>query len=131
MASHKNELFIEGNLVRDPVLKHTNSGKPVCNFSIAVNRFYKQGDGFEKETSFFDVTCWGDLALDVNNKCRKGSLVEIEGGLKQDRRIGADGKNINRVFINARTVNVQQRQWEDNQDYPQIQEHQETGGCPF
>jgi single-strand DNA-binding protein len=130
MASHKNELTIEGNLVRDPVLKYTGSGKPVCNFSIATNRFYKQGDGFEKETSFFDVTCWGDAALDVNERCQKGALVEIKGKLKQDRWTDREGKNISKVIIVADGVTKQERQQRQNyQDGQDQQEHQEA--CPF
>ena len=47
-----NSILIEGNVVRDPVLKETPRGSPVCNFSIASNRYFKQDDEYEQETSF-------------------------------------------------------------------------------
>ena len=48
-----NSILVEGNVVRDPVLKETPRGTPVCSFSIASNRSYKQDDDYEQETSFF------------------------------------------------------------------------------
>jgi single-strand DNA-binding protein len=50
-----NSIIIEGNLTRDPLYRETTRGTPICSFSIASNRFYKHGEGMEKEVSFFDV----------------------------------------------------------------------------
>jgi len=123
MASDKNDVIIAGNLVRDPEMRSTPRGTPVCTFSIASNRFYKSGDNFEKETSFFDVQCWANLAYDVNNNCRKGTPVEVKGRLKQERW-QKDGVNHNRIIIVAESVNVIQRQ-----GYQKPQEQHEN--CPF
>ena len=58
-----NSLIIEGNVVRDPVVKATPKGTPLCMFSIASNRFFKQEDQTTQETSFFDVETWARLKL--------------------------------------------------------------------
>jgi len=132
MASNLNQVCIEGNLVRNPEMRSTPRGMPVLNFSIASNRYRKVGDEFEKETSYFDVQCWDRLAEDVYAFGKKGTPVKVTGRLKQDRWTGRDGKNASKIIIVAETVNKQERQPREHQeDYPQIQEHQETGGCPF
>jgi len=51
-----NSILIEGNIVRDPQFRSTPKGTPVCTFSVASNRFYKQDSGFEKEVSFLPRT---------------------------------------------------------------------------
>ena len=62
-----NSLVIEGNLVRDAVIKETSSGNVVSNFSIAVNRSVKTHNGeTHKEVSFFDIEAWGDLAKAID-----------------------------------------------------------------
>ena len=133
MASDKNELIIEGNMVRDPALSSTSNGTSLCKFSIASNRFFKKGDGFDKETSFLDVICWAALALDVADHGKKGLPVKITGHIKQDRW-EYNGKQQSKIIVVAENVEFLNRGRQNNrdyQDYPQIQEHQETGGCPF
>jgi len=99
-----NSILIEGNMVRDPQYRTTPKGTPVCNFSLASNRFYRQENGFEKEVSFFDVETWAKLADACNNLGRKGRGVRVVGRLKQDRWTGNDGKPRSRVSIVAEHV---------------------------
>jgi len=99
-----NSILIEGNLVRDPLLRSTPKGTSVCTFSLASNRFYKQDTGFEKEVSFFDVDTWGKLAEACYSKGRKGRGVRVVGRLKQDRWSDAEGKTHTKVSIVAEHV---------------------------
>jgi len=99
-----NSVLIEGNMVRDPLIRSTSKGTSVCNFTIASNRFYKQESGFEKEVGFFDVEAWGKLGDACGNLGRKGRGVRVVGRLKQDRWTGNDGKNHNKVAIVAEHV---------------------------
>ncbi|AEF86652.1 single-strand binding family protein [Treponema primitia ZAS-2] len=99
-----NSIIVEGNLTRDPEYHETAKGTPVCNFSIATNRFFKQGEGLEKEVSFFDVETWSKLALSVQNLGHKGRAVRVVGRLKQDRWNGPDGKPRSRISIVAEHV---------------------------
>jgi len=110
MASDKNFVEITGNLTRDPQMRSTPRGMAVCNFSIANNRYCKNGDGFDKETSFFDIQCWDKLAEYVSEVCRKGTSVEIKGKIRQERWMGNDGKNMSKIVIVAESVEKQQRQ---------------------
>ena len=99
-----NSVLIEGNMVRDPLVRSTQKGTSVCNFTIASNRFYKQDSNFEKEVGFFDVETWGKLADICNSQGRKGRGVRVVGRLKQDRWIGTDGKNHTKIAIVAEHV---------------------------
>jgi len=99
-----NSILIEGNLVRDPLLRSTPKGTQVCTLSLASNRFYKQDTGFEKEVSFFDVETWSKLAEACYNKGRKGRGVRVVGRLKQDRWNDSEGKHHSKVTIVAEHV---------------------------
>jgi len=96
-----NSILIEGNMVRDPLFRSTPKGIPVCNFSIASNRYFRQDSNLEKEVGFFDVEAWGKLADACASYGRKGRGVRVVGRLKQDRWTGNDGKNHTRVAIVA------------------------------
>jgi single-strand DNA-binding protein len=99
-----NSVLIEGNMVRDPLIRSTPKGTPVCNFSIASNRYFRQDSNLEKETSFFEIEAWGKLADACGSQGRKGRGVRVVGRLKQDRWTGNDGKGHNKVAIVAEHV---------------------------
>ena len=99
-----NSIIIEGNLVRDPLFRSTPKGTPLCTFSIASNRFYKQDSGVEEEVSFFEVESWARLAESCYNLGRKGRGVNVVWRLKQDRCSGPDGKPRSKVSIVAEHV---------------------------
>ena len=99
-----NSVLIEGNMVRDPIVRSTPKGAQVCNFSIASNRYYHQDSNFEKETGFFDVEAWGRLIDTCVSQGRKGRGVRVVGRLRQGRWVGDDGKNHSKVCIVAEHV---------------------------
>ena len=99
-----NSVLIEGNMVRDPMIRSTPKGTQVCNFSIASNRYFRQESNLEKETGFFEVEAWGKLANTCSIQGRKGRGVRVVGRLKQDRWTGVDGKSHNKVAIVAEHV---------------------------
>lgn len=99
-----NSIIIEGNLTRDPDYKTTPKGTPVCTFPVASNRFYKKDDEQQKEVSFFNVETWAKIADSCSEYLSKGRGVRVVGRLKQDRWVGQDGKNRERVKIVAEHV---------------------------
>jgi len=104
VLNNLNSIIIEGNLVRDPVLKTTPNGHQVCTFSVASNRFYRQDDETEKEVSFFDVETWSRLAQTCAETLKKGRGVRVVGRLKQDRWEDASGKTQAKIKIVAEHV---------------------------
>ena len=98
-----NSVNIMGNLTRDPELRYTNSGRPICNLSIANNRVYTSNGEKVSEVSYFDVEVWGVVGENCSKYLSKGSGVIVEGRLKQDRW-EKDGKMQSRVRISANSV---------------------------
>jgi single-strand DNA-binding protein len=99
-----NSILIEGNLVRDPMLRSTPKGTQVCTMSLASNRYYRQDSGFEKEVSFFDIESWAKLAEACYSKGKKGRGVRVVGRLKQNRWSDPEGKAHSKVTIVAEHV---------------------------
>ena len=100
-----NSILIEWNLVREPELRTTQKGTPVCTFQIASNRFYyKQDSAMEKEVSFFDIESWAKLAETAGSKGKKGRGVRVVGRLKQERWQDRDGKTQSKVVIVAEHI---------------------------
>lgn len=79
-----NSVTVAGNLVADPELRYTASNSPVASLRLAVNRRWRtKNDEWEEQTSFFDVTVWGDQADNVKDSLRKGDRVMVSGRIEQ------------------------------------------------
>ena len=108
-----NSVNIMGNLTRDPELKYTNSGKSVCNLSIANNRVYSSGGEKVTEVSYFDIEIWGVVAENCAKYLSKGRGIIVEGRLRQDRW-EKDVKTQSRVRIAASSVHFLPNRRDDN-----------------
>ncbi len=75
-----NKVNLMGRLTRDPELRYTASNTPVANFTLAVNRNYKQGD--KRQADFIPVIAWKHSAEFVNKYFRKGQQVVVSGRLQ-------------------------------------------------
>lgn len=73
-----NKAIICGNLGRDVELRHTNSGTPVAEVSIATTR--KWGDN--EETQWHRVIVWADSGANFARLLGKGDKVLIEGRIQ-------------------------------------------------
>ena len=84
MASY-NLVALMGNLTKDPELRYIPTGAAVCNFGLAVNRTYTDGNGEKQEdVTFVNIMCWNRLAEVTAEYLHKGSPAFIEGRLKQN-----------------------------------------------
>lgn len=95
-----NKVILIGNLTRDPVLGALpDSGTSVCDFSLAMNRRWRDGKGNEREeVLFMDCTAFGKQAEAIARTLRKGRALHVEGRLKLDRW-EADGQRRSRVRV--------------------------------
>ncbi len=72
-----NRAVLIGRITRDPEIKETQSGKKVCNFTIAINR------GFGKdEADFIDCVAWEKTAENLARYQQKGSQIAVEGRIQ-------------------------------------------------
>ena len=84
------ELIIVGNLGTEPEMRYMPDGTAVTNFSVAVNRKWKdQATGEQiEEVCWFRVSVWGKQAEASNEYLKKGSQVLVTGRLQPDPKTG-------------------------------------------
>jgi single-strand DNA-binding protein len=101
-----NSVSLVGNCTRDPELRFTPSGQAVATFGLAVNRRWqnRQTNEWEEATSFFDVTCWQQLAENVSESVQKGTRVVVTGRLDQRSWETQDGEKRSKVEVVADEV---------------------------
>ena len=79
-------MILMGHLTRDPQPGTLPSGAAVCEFGLAVNRNWKDGDGnAREEVLFMDCTAFGRTAETLGQYLKKGRPIHVEGRLKLDR----------------------------------------------
>ena len=96
-----NTVTVVGNVTRDPELRFTPNGAAVVNFGLAWNR---KGQNDEEIVSFFDITCWRNLAENVAESITKGSRVIVYGRLDQRSWENQEGERRSKVEIVADDV---------------------------
>lgn len=93
-----NKIMLTGNLGKDPEMNYTPSGVAVTKFTIAVNRYSKSSTGEQqKETDWFNIVAWRQLAETCNTYLRKGSKIFVDGRLTQ--RKYTDKNGVERVAL--------------------------------
>ena len=97
-----NRVVLGGNLTRDPELRVTQNGVPVCNFPIAVNRVRSKKSS--EAVDFFNVSCWRELGERVANYKKKGDPILVEGRLKYRTWQTPDGTKRSAVEVVADRV---------------------------
>ena len=104
MARSLNQVFLMGNLTRDPELRQTPSGQNVCSFSLALNRSYKDASGeWQEATDYIDIVAWGPLGERVNQYLSKGRRCLVQGRL-QSRSWEQEGQKRSKVEVLANDV---------------------------
>ncbi len=106
-----NSVTVTGNATREPELRFTPSGQAVASFGIAVNRRWqnRQTQEWEEAVSFFDITCWAQLAENTAESVAKGTRVTVTGRLDQRSWETQDGDKRSKVEIVADDVAISLR----------------------
>ncbi len=95
-----NRVVLAGNLTRDPELRFTNDGIPVCSFGLAVNRVRSRNE----EVDFFDISAWRELGETIANYKKKGDPILVEGRLQYRTWEAQDGSKRSKVDVVADNV---------------------------
>ena len=95
-----NTVVLSGRLTKEAELRYTQSGSPVTNFTLAVNRKFKTEN--QPEADFINCVIWNKSAETLANYTTKGSLIGIEGTLQTRTYENAEGKNVyvTEVYVN-------------------------------
>ena len=83
-----NKAILMGRLTRDPELRHTGNGTPVCSFSIAIDNGY----GDNRSTDFINCVAWNKTAEFVEKYFTKGRMIIVIGRIQTRTWEGQDGK---------------------------------------
>nr|DAE21022.1 MAG TPA: Single strand binding protein [Siphoviridae sp. ct8LX107] len=86
-----NKVFLIGNLTKDLEMRSTQSGVAVCNFTIAVNRRFRNQQTGQQETDFLNVIAWRQLAELCGKYLSKGRKVAVMGSIQTRTYEAKDG----------------------------------------
>ena len=95
-----NNFFGVGRLVADPEVKESENGKKYSNFTIAVQRSYKNADGVY-DADFLDVVAFGPMAETTSEYCKKGDIIGIKGRVETSSYENEDGEKKKSIQIVA------------------------------
>ncbi|HEX8653063.1 MAG TPA: single-stranded DNA-binding protein [Pyrinomonadaceae bacterium] len=88
-----NKIIVVGHLGRDPELRYTPQGQPVCTFNVATSERRKNKAGEQDEiTTWFRVEVWGRQADSSAQYLAKGRLVYVEGRLRLEEWQDREGR---------------------------------------
>lgn len=96
-----NHVVLVGRLTKDPDLRFVpGEGTPVVNFTLAINRGYKNKEG-KSEADFIYVEAWNKQAENIAQYCMKGSLIGVQGSLRVETYMHQEQKrSITKVRAN-------------------------------
>lgn len=92
-----NRVILEGRLTSDPELRTTQSGVEFCNFTMAVDRNFKNGE--ERLADFPTLKAWRETAGFIAKYFKKGDPILVDGRLETSKYQDKDGKTIYRTDV--------------------------------
>ena len=105
MAASINRVVLVGNLTRDPELRHTPGGTPVCSLRIAVNSRRRDESGnWTDKPNYFSISVFGNQAESCTQYLSKGRPVAIDGRLEWREWQAQDGAKRESVEVVADSV---------------------------
>lgn len=88
-----NKVILIGRMTKDAEVKNTASQKAFCNFTLAVDRNFKDASG-TRQADFINVVAWGSTAGFVSHYFKKGSSILIEGQIQSRNYVNSEGKKV-------------------------------------
>lgn len=105
-----NKVMIAGRITRELELKYTPKGTPVVNFSVAMDkRFKDESDQWQSVPVFIDVVAWNQQAENLCKQAHKGTAILVEGRI--DTRTYVDQNNANRKVVEIIADYIQTLEW--------------------
>ena len=107
-----NRVVIVGRITKKPELKTIDNNLCVTSFHIAIDNF--KGASGQKTTSFIPIKVWNNQAINVCKYTTTGSLVGVDGFLKQNKYTKEDGSINNTIEVIANSVTFLDSRNKDN-----------------
>lgn len=113
-----NKVILIGYLAADPDYAKTQSGVPRCTLRLAVQRRFADQNG-QRQSDFFNVICWRNMADFAANYLEKGRKVAVEGSLQNRSYDAQDGSKRYVTEVIAENVEFCDRAPENQRSSPQ------------
>lgn len=115
-----NNVTLVGRMTKDAELRHTPQNKAVATFTLAVNRQFKNANG-EREADFINVVIWGQLAENLANWAKKGTLIGVTGRIQTRNYDNQQGQRVYVTEVVAESFQVleSRQQGQEGQGQPQ------------
>lgn len=106
MPADLNRVTLVGRLTRDPELRHTNDGNPVCSIRLAVTSRARDNEtgSWGDRSNYFDVTVFGRQAETASTYLNKGRRIGVDGRLSWREWQAQDGTRRQNVEVIANDV---------------------------
>ena len=111
-----NKVILIGRLTRDPEIRYTQTGKAVCDFSLAVDRPFTSNSG-EREADFINIVVWNKIAENAAKYLAKGRQCAVEGRLQISSYEGNDSVRKYRTDVVASSVEFLGSKQKSRSDY--------------
>jgi len=101
------KVIVHGRLTQDPEIRYTPSGTAVANFSVAINRKFRKGNGGDltEAVTFLPVRAYGKVAEDAGQYLGKGRAVLVDGELRSSAWKDKDsGQNRSMLYVAAQKI---------------------------
>lgn len=100
-----NKICLTGRITKDPELKKTQNNHSVVNFTIGVERIFKETNG-QRLTDFFQCVAWKHNADFLDQYIRKGDFISLSGRLQNNKWTKEDGKKVEISEIQVESVQL-------------------------
>jgi single-strand DNA-binding protein len=105
IMNNLNQIYLLGNLTKDPEIKYTNEGMAITEMGLAINKRWKDSNGEDVEiVDYFNVTSWNTLAENCAGTLRKGDRIIVSGHLNLRSWESKEGKKYNIINVTADVV---------------------------
>ncbi|PAE27890.1 single-stranded DNA-binding protein [Paenibacillus sp. 7884-2] len=119
-----NRTILVGRLTKDPDLRYTPNGVAVANFTVAVNRPFKN-EG-EQQADFINCVVWRAPAENLAKYMKKGSQIGVDGRIQTRSFEGQDGKTVYITEVVADSVQFLESKGSNNQTNNQSNNQQSS-----
>ena len=131
-----NKVELIGRLTKDPEIRTTANQVAFCNFTLAVDRSFKDANG-QRQADYINCVAWRQTATFIQKYFRKGNRLAVIGSI-QTRSY--EDKNGQKVFVTeviadeaefVESNNAQATAPAQQAPEPEPQAQEEGGGLPF
>ena len=128
-----NKVQLVGRLTKDPEIKLTSNQTQFCNFTLAVDRRFKDANG-QRQADFINCTAWKQTAVFIQKYFNKGNRIGVSGSIQVRSYKDDEGKDhyITEVVIDeAEFVESQASEQPAAEEQPQQAQQDDAGALPF